>query len=46
MYNNTELRVKELVSLYKISSAITSSLSLSDVLKQIYKQISNLFKIS
>ena len=46
MYNNTELRVKELVSLYKISSAITSSLNLHDRLKQIYKQISNLFKIS
>ncbi len=46
MYNNTELRVKELVSLYKISSAITSSLNLQDRLKQIYKQISNLFKIS
>lgn len=46
MYNNTELRVKELVSLYKISSAITASLNLHDGLKQIYKQISNLFKIS
>lgn len=46
MYNNTELRVKELVSLYKISSVITASLNLHDGLKQIYKQISNLFKIS
>ncbi len=46
MDNNIELRVKELVSLYKISSAITSSLNLSDRLKQIYKQINNLFKIS
>ncbi len=46
MYNDTALRVKELVSLYKISSAITSPLNLHDRLKQIYKQISNLFKIS
>ena len=46
MYNKTELRVKELVSIYKISLAITSSLNLHDRLKQIYKQISNLFKIS
>ncbi|MBU2598706.1 MAG: GAF domain-containing protein [Actinobacteria bacterium] len=46
MDNNIELRLKELGSLYEISSAITSSLNLSDVLKQIYKQISKLFKIS
>jgi diguanylate cyclase (GGDEF)-like protein len=41
-----ELRIKELVSLYEISSTITSSLNLHDRLKQIYKHISNLFKIS
>jgi len=46
MDNTIELRLKELVSLYEISLAITSSLNLSDRLKQIYKQISNLFKIS
>jgi len=46
MNNKNNLKYSELVSLSKISSAITSSLSLHDRLKQMYKQVSNLFEIS